>query len=70
MYEVRRSAINTLLVTTECALWHFDNTFLFTKQSEIDFGIAYVPYQNVCGFVGSIHVILGTQVCDCLTLET
>jgi hypothetical protein len=31
-----------LLVTTECALWRYDNAFLFTNQSEVDFGIAYV----------------------------
>jgi hypothetical protein len=39
MYECRRSAITNL---TECALWHYDNTFIFTNQSEVDFGIAYV----------------------------
>jgi hypothetical protein len=32
----------TLLVTTECALWRYDNAFLFTNQSEVDFGIHYV----------------------------
>jgi hypothetical protein len=32
----------TLLVTTEHALWHYDNTFLFTNQLEVDFGIAHV----------------------------
>jgi hypothetical protein len=31
-----------LLGTTECALWRYDNAFLFTNQSEVDFGIAYV----------------------------
>jgi hypothetical protein len=30
----------TLRVTTERALWHYDNAFLFTNQSEVDFGIA------------------------------
>jgi hypothetical protein len=39
MYECRRSAI---LVTTECALWRYDNAFLFTNQSDVDFGNAYV----------------------------
>ena len=43
MYEGRRSAI-TLLVTTERALWNYDNVFLFTNDSEIDFGIAHVIY--------------------------
>jgi hypothetical protein len=31
-----------LLVTTECALWRYDNAFLFTNQSEVDFGISSV----------------------------
>jgi hypothetical protein len=30
-----------LLVTTEHALWRYD-VFLFTNQSEVDFGIAHV----------------------------
>jgi hypothetical protein len=32
----------TLLVTTECALWRYDNAFLFTNQSEVDSGIGLV----------------------------
>jgi hypothetical protein len=44
MYEGRRSAI-TLLVTTERALWRYDNAFLFTNKSGVDFGIAFV-YQR------------------------
>jgi len=35
-----------LLVTTERALWHYDNAFLFTNQSEVDFGIAHVHSQS------------------------
>jgi hypothetical protein len=31
-----------LLVTTELVLWRYDNAFLFTNQSEVDFGIALV----------------------------
>jgi len=31
-----------LLVTTEHALWRYDNAFLFTNQSDVDFGIALV----------------------------
>jgi len=31
-----------LLVTVERALWRYDNAFLFTNQSEVDFGIAHV----------------------------
>jgi hypothetical protein len=31
-----------LLVTTERALWRYDNAFLFNDKSEVDFGIAYV----------------------------
>jgi hypothetical protein len=30
------------LVTTEHALWRYDNAFLFTNQTEVDFGIALV----------------------------
>jgi hypothetical protein len=32
----------TLLVTTELVIWHYANAFIFTNQSELDFGIAYV----------------------------
>ena len=32
----------TFLVTTERALWRHDNAFLFTSQSEVDFGNALV----------------------------
>jgi len=38
--EGRRSVITN--VTTECVLWRYDNAFLFTNQSEVDFGIAHV----------------------------
>jgi hypothetical protein len=31
-----------LLVTTECALWRYDKAFLFSNQSEVDFGLALV----------------------------
>jgi hypothetical protein len=31
-----------LLVTTELALWRYDNMFLFTNKSDVDFGIALV----------------------------
>jgi hypothetical protein len=34
--------LQTLLVTTKCALWRYDNVFLFANQSEVDFGIAHV----------------------------
>jgi hypothetical protein len=43
MYEGRRSAIKkTLLVSTELAFWRYDKAFLFTNQSEVDFGIIMV----------------------------
>jgi hypothetical protein len=32
----------TLLVTIKCGLWRYENAFIFTNQSEVDFGIAYV----------------------------
>jgi hypothetical protein len=32
----------TLLVTTELVIWRYANAFIFTNQSEFDFGIAYV----------------------------
>jgi len=35
----------TVLVTTERAFWRYDNAFLFTNQSEVDFGVAHV-YSN------------------------
>ena len=41
MYEGKRSAI-TNVVTIERALWHYDNTFFFTNQLEVDFVITLV----------------------------
>jgi len=38
-----------LLVTTERAFWRYDNTFLFTNQSEVDFGIARLLNDTVSG---------------------
>jgi hypothetical protein len=40
----------TLLVTAEPALWGYDNEFIFTNQSEVDFGIALVHifHQHLC----------------------
>ena len=37
------------LVTTERALWRYDNAFIFTNQSEFDFGITLVlaPWSRV-----------------------
>jgi hypothetical protein len=32
----------TLLVTTELLIWRYADAFIFTNQSELDFGIAYV----------------------------
>jgi hypothetical protein len=32
----------TLLVTTELVIWRYATAFIFTNQSEVDFGIAYV----------------------------
>jgi hypothetical protein len=37
-----------LLVTTELALWRYDNAFLFTSQSKVDFGIALVFSSVTC----------------------
>jgi hypothetical protein len=39
----------TLLVTTELVIWRYGNAFIFTNQSELDFGIAYVLLQLVLG---------------------
>jgi hypothetical protein len=33
----------TLLVTTELVIWRYANAFIFTNQSELDFGID--PYK-------------------------
>jgi hypothetical protein len=30
----------TLLLTTELVIWRYGNAFIFTNQSELDFGIA------------------------------
>jgi hypothetical protein len=32
----------TLLVTNELVIWRYASAFIFTNQSELDFGIAYV----------------------------
>jgi hypothetical protein len=33
-----------LLVTTELALWRYDDAYLFTNQSEVDFGIVLLDH--------------------------
>ena len=38
---------NVNIVTTERELWRYDNAFIFTNQSEVDFGITLV-YMYVC----------------------
>jgi hypothetical protein len=39
----------TLLATTEFVVWGYANAFIFTNQSELDFGIAYVLHiPSVC----------------------
>jgi len=40
--RVRVEQEQKLLVTTERALWRYDDEFIFINQSEVDFGIAYV----------------------------
>jgi len=39
-FRVQRE--QTLLVMTELVIWRYDNAFIFTKHSELDFGIALV----------------------------
>jgi hypothetical protein len=39
----------TLLVTTELVIWRYANAFIFTNQSEVDFGLAYVCIQFPTG---------------------
>jgi len=43
---VRRQ--QTLLVTTELALWGCENAFLFTNRPEVDFGITLVFSKTRC----------------------
>jgi len=50
----------TLFVTTERALWRYD-VFLFTNQSEVDFGIAHVNF-SLADFV--VVVVGGVVVLD------
>jgi hypothetical protein len=38
----------TLLVTTDLVIWRYANAFIFTNQSKIDFGIAYVQCGQKC----------------------
>jgi len=40
--RVRVQQEQKFLVATERALWCYDNAFIFTNQSEVDFGITLV----------------------------
>ena len=40
--RVRVQQEQKFLVTTERALWRYDNSFIFTNQSEVQFGITLV----------------------------
>ena len=40
--RIRVQQEQKFLVTTERALWRYDNAFIFTNQSEVDFGITLV----------------------------
>ena len=40
--RVRVQQEQKFLVTTERALWRYDNAFIFTNQSDVDFGITLV----------------------------
>ena len=40
--RVRVQQEQKFLVTTKPALWRYDNAFIFTNQSEVDFGITLV----------------------------
>ena len=42
--RVRVQQEQKFLVTTERALWRYDNAFIFTNQSEVDFGITLVTH--------------------------
>ena len=44
--RVRVQQEQKFLVTTERALWRYDNAFIFTNQSEVDFGITLVNKGN------------------------
>ena len=46
--RVRVQREQTLLVTTELVIWRYANAFIFTNQSELDFGIALVIEHNNC----------------------
>ena len=49
--RVRVQQEHKFLVTTERALWRYDNAFIFTNQSEVDTGITLVSYAS--GFTGN-----------------
>ena len=40
--RIRVQQEQKFLVTTERALWRYDNAFIFTNQSDVDFGITLV----------------------------
>ena len=49
--RVRVQREQKLLVTTELVIWRYANTFIFTNQSELDFGIALVVNGLLCRFL-------------------
>jgi hypothetical protein len=46
----------TLLVMTELVIWRYANAFIFTNQSEFDFGIAYVQGLGAYRAVNTLHL--------------
>ena len=49
-----------LLGTTERALWRYDNAFLFTNQSEVDFGIAHILVRVL---IVNSSILINSQHC-------
>jgi len=49
--RVRVQREQTLLVTTELVIWCYANTFIFTNQLELDFGIALVQILYIYNFL-------------------
>ena len=61
--RVRVQQEQKFLVTTERALWGYDNAFIFTNQSEVDFGITLVePSPREAAIVSLILQALFYQV--------
>ena len=58
-----------LLVSTKRTLWRYDNAFIFTNQSEVDFAIAYVEVWHFMGTAMLLSFCLYSSVTESVCLH-